>query len=131
VCSGTSVVSVGVSWTQEDPSPPQSGSVDAGYRRIFYRRAFKPAVHRLVDSGRWPGGLARLRFHDLRHSAAALMIANGEHPKVIQERLGHASNTITMDRYGKLYPDHDAEVTERLEDTLASAQLSTVTPIVR
>jgi integrase len=93
----------------------------------FYRRAFRPAVQRLVASGAWPEGLARLRFHDLRHSAAALMIANGEHPKVIQERLGHASITITMDRYGKLYPDHDAEVAERLEDTFHD--LVTVTEI--
>jgi len=90
----------------------------------WYARTFRPAVARLVDSDQhpdWPEKMATLRFHDLRHTAAALMIANGEHPKAVQERLGHSSIAITMDRYGKLYPGADAEVADRLDETFAKA----------
>jgi integrase len=44
------------------------------------------------------------RFHDLRHVYASTLIAAGVHPKVLQERLGHASISETMDTYGHLYP---------------------------
>jgi integrase len=46
-------------------------------------------------------------LHTLRHTYASLLIQAGESPKVIQERLGHASITETMDTYGHLYPDSD------------------------
>ena len=54
------------------------------------------------------------RFHDLRHTCAALLIAQGAHPKEIQERLGHSTITLTFDRYGHLFPSLD----ERLRDGL-------------
>jgi len=78
-----------------------------------------------VARGDWPKKpMASLRFHDLRHTAAALMIANGEHPKAVQERLGHSSIAITMDRYGKRYPSADVEVAERLDATYQKAMAS-------
>lgn len=49
-------------------------------------------------------GRPDLRWHDLRHTAVALAIANGAHPKAIQERMGHSSVTVTLDRYGHLFP---------------------------
>ncbi len=76
-------------------------------RRNFYRRHFKPAVAR---AGLDPG----LRFHDLRHTCVALLIAQGHHPKTIQEHLGHSSIRLTLDRYGHLYPS----LTERLRQGL-------------
>jgi len=55
-------------------------------------------------------GLRRIRFHDLRHTYASLLIAQGAHPKYIQAQLGHASIQTTLDRYGHLMPDiHEAE----------------------
>ena len=42
--------------------------------------------------------MAALRFHDLRHTAVALAIAEGAHPLAIRERLGHASISVTLDR---------------------------------
>jgi integrase len=55
-------------------------------------------------------GLRRIRFHDLRHTHASLLIAQGAHPKYIQVQLGHASIQTTLDRYGHLMPDvHEAE----------------------
>jgi integrase len=54
--------------------------------------------------------LPRIRFHDLRHTYASLLIAQGAHPKYIQAQLGHASIQTTLDRYGHLMPEmHDAE----------------------
>ena len=67
---------------------------------------------RAVDrAGIAPG----LRPHDLRHTAVALAIAAGAHPKVIQARMGHASIGVTLDRYGHLFPEHDAEIAVSLD----------------
>jgi integrase len=77
---------------------------------LFYARTFKPAV---VRAG-LPEGL---RFHDLRHTCAALLIAQGAHPKAIMERLGHSSIQVTLDRYGHLLPSLDESLTEGLERT--------------
>ncbi|MCL6600257.1 MAG: site-specific integrase [Alicyclobacillus macrosporangiidus] len=46
----------------------------------------------------------RIRFHDLRHTHASLMLAQGVHPKIVSERLGHSSISITMDTYSHLIP---------------------------
>ena len=48
-----------------------------------------------------------LRFHDLRHTHVALLVAAGQHIKVIQERLGHASIRTTLDTYGHLFDGLD------------------------
>jgi integrase len=82
----------------------------------FYREHFQPAVLRALPHK--PG----FRFHDLRHTCAGLLIAQGAHPKVIQERLGHASIAITMDRYGHLLPALDEAVVTGLEATYHAAQ---------
>lgn len=65
-----------------------------------------------------------MRFHDLRHTCAALCIALGAHPKAIQERLGHSSITVTLDRYGHLFPKLDELLTGRLDDLYNDAQAS-------
>jgi integrase len=49
-------------------------------------------------------GLPRVRLHDLRHTHASLLLARGVHPKVVQERLGHSSITVTLDLYSHLVP---------------------------
>jgi integrase len=77
---------------------------------LFYTRHFKPAVVRA-------GLPERLRFHDLRHTCAALLIAQGAHPKAIMERLGHSSIQVTLDRYGHLFPSLDETLTDGLEAT--------------
>jgi len=52
-------------------------------------------------------GLPHFRFHGLRHTAATLVLEVGIHPKVVAERLGHASTRMTLDRYSTL-PRHAA-----------------------
>lgn len=55
---------------------------------------------------RWleKAGLPKVRLHDLRHTHASLLLARGVHPKVVQERLGHSSITMTLDLYSHLTP---------------------------
>lgn len=64
--------------------------------------------------------LPRLRLHDLRHTAATLMLANGEHPKIVQERLGHADISMTLGRYSHVTPDMQREAADRLARLLGS-----------
>jgi len=54
-------------------------------------------------------GLPPVRFHDLRHGHATLMLLQGVHPKVVSERLGHASIGITLDTYSHVLPTMQAE----------------------
>ncbi len=51
----------------------------------------------------------RIRFHDLRHTHATLALAAGVHPKIVSERLGHASIAITMDTYSHAIPTLDED----------------------
>ena len=77
------------------------------------RRAFRRT---LADAG-----LPRLRFHDLRHSAATLMLRAGVHPKVVSERLGHATVGITLDTYSHVLPDLQRDAAEALDAVLRPA----------
>jgi len=64
-------------------------------------------------------GISRaVRIHDLRHSCASLLIAQGAHPKAIQQHLGHSSIAVTMDRYGHLFPDAQDRVAEALDEIM-------------
>ena len=49
-------------------------------------------------------GVPRIRFHDLRHTAATLMLGRGVHPKIVSEMLGHSTVTITLDLYSHVTP---------------------------
>src|SRR4030095_8922715 len=61
-------------------------------------------------------GIKQVRFHDLRHAYASLLIANNEHPKYIQSQLGHSSIKITMDTYGHLMNATNNCAAEKLAD---------------
>jgi len=57
----------------------------------------------------------RRERNDLRHTAVALAIAQGAHPKAIQERMGHSSITVTLDRFGHLFPSLGVTIAEGLD----------------
>jgi integrase len=80
----------------------------------FMQHHFKPALARagLPDT---------IRFHDLRHTHASLLIAMGAHPKAIQERLGHSSITVTLDVYGHLFPGVGDELARGLDALVRGA----------
>lgn len=60
------------------------------------------------------------RLYDLRHSCATLLLAAGEHPKVVSERLGHASVTLTLDTYSHVLPTMQEAASQKLEKMLFS-----------
>ena len=77
----------------------------------FRRRVWAPAIKRAELSG--------LTFHGLRHTAVGLLIKRGEHPRVIQQRMGHASFRTTMEVYGSVPGSVDAAVANGLDELWA------------
>ncbi|WP_226665562.1 site-specific integrase [Metabacillus litoralis] len=63
-------------------------------------------------------GLKRIRFHDLRHTHATIMLEIGESPKVVSERLGHAIVSITFDKYSHVTPNLQTESAENFAKAL-------------
>ena len=80
-------------------------------RSNFRRRVWLPAVAQTVGEP--------MRFHDLRHTHVAMLIAQSEHPKTIQVRLGHASISTTLDTYGHLFEGLDEAAADRLDAAVA------------
>ena len=77
----------------------------------FHTHYFKPT---LAAAG------VRCRFHDLRHTSVALAIRAGAHAKTIQVRMGHASITVTLDRYGHLFPELDEAIATAFDEALTA-----------
>lgn len=63
-------------------------------------------------------GLPHIRFHDLRHSHATLLLKAGIHPKIVSERLGHANISITLDTYSHVLPGLQEKAAERFDELL-------------
>lgn len=61
-------------------------------------------------------GFPHVRFHDLRHAHATLMLLKGVHPKIVSERLGHASIGITLDTYSHVLPSMQTEAAEAFDE---------------
>jgi integrase len=97
------------SWSQATPDglvfPNQH---DRHMGPSFSANVFKPALrHAGLDE--------KTRIHDLRHTAVALAVKAGAHPKAIQARMGHASIQVTLDRYGHLFPEMDEQLAAGLD----------------
>ncbi len=63
-------------------------------------------------------GLPDVRFHDLRHSSASMLLGIGVHPKVVQEILGHSQISMTMDIYSHVLPTIQQEAISKLNAVL-------------
>jgi integrase len=85
---------------------PSPGGAHLDYGN-FLKRYWHPAVRR--------AGLAPLTPHEMRHTAAALMIDRGANPVTVQRRLGHKDVTTTLDLYGHRFPEQDDLLTARLD----------------
>jgi hypothetical protein len=59
-----------------------------------------------------------MRFHDLRHTFASLMLLGGVHPKIVSEMLGHSSVAFTLDTYGHVIPTLQQAAMRRLDEML-------------
>lgn len=102
------------------------------YEGNLTKRAFKPALEQA-------GLSSSFRLYDLRHTCATLLLLAGEHPKVVSERLGHSSVSITLDTYSHVLPTMQAGAAAKLADMLEAApalgvqppERSTVVPLRR
>lgn len=63
-------------------------------------------------------GLPEMRFHDLRHTCATLLLSKNVHPKIVQEMLGHATVAITLDTYSHVLPGMGDQAAAAMEDAL-------------
>jgi integrase len=63
----------------------------------------------------------QIRFHDLRHTFAMVLLSRGTHPKVVQEMLWHATISQTMDTYSHVLPDMQEGAVSVMEDVLPGA----------
>lgn len=77
------------------------------------RRSFRP----LLDRAELPS----IRFHDLRHTAATLLLGQGVHAKIVSEMLGHSNIAITMDLYSHVTPTMQADAASKMEALLTLA----------
>ncbi len=79
-------------------------------RTHFHSQHFK----RLLKAA----GMRECRFHDLRHTSATLLLSQGVHPKVVQERLGHSQISVTLDTYSHVLPSMQVEAAGKFDAIL-------------
>lgn len=73
-------------------------------------RAFRALLER--------SGVRQIRLHDLRHTAASLMLAQGVHSRVAMEVLGHSQISVTMNTYSHVAPEVTREAADKIEEAL-------------
>lgn len=92
---------------------------------VFVNQAGNPLIASSFHTHYFKPGLSaagmKCRFHDLRHTSVALAIRAGAHAKTIQVRMGHASITVTLDRYGHLFPELDEAIASAFHKALTAA----------
>ncbi|HUY32879.1 MAG TPA: site-specific integrase [Pirellulales bacterium] len=76
-------------------------------RSHFHKQYWKPLLKL--------AGLPAIRFHDLRHTSATLLLGEGIHPKIVQERLGHSQISITLDTYSHVLPTMQRDAADKLD----------------
>jgi integrase len=111
---------------------PRGGPLD---RATFVRAYLKPAVLAANEAivklpkAERPALLPQgLRFYDLRHTCASLLIAQGATVKAVQAQLGHATASITLDTYGHLFPSEMEALAGRLEGVREVARARRLRP---
>ena len=80
-------------------------------RRIITTHRFKPLLKR--------AGLPQIRFHDLRHTCATILLSKNVNPKVVSEMLGHSSIAITLDTYSHVLPTMQESAADAMEEALS------------
>ena len=89
-------------FANEDGSPIDPDAISREFPRI---------IRRIED-------FPKVRFHDLRHTHATLLLQQGEHPKIVSERLGHATISMTMDTYSHVMPNMQKAAAKKFDDFL-------------
>lgn len=81
-----------------------------------------PGVNGLFTRFIKQSGLPRIRFHDLRHTHATILLQMGVNPKLVAERLGHSSVNITLDTYSHVLPSMKKDLTEQFSKVMKGGQ---------
>lgn len=79
-------------------------------RDNLHNKSWKPLLRRV--------GLPYIRFHDLRHTCATLLLTKGIHSKIVSEMLGHSSIAITLDTYSHVIPGLGEAAASAMEEAL-------------
>jgi integrase len=93
---------IDVAWKDHDLVFPNAIGEPMRGNHILQRN-FSPILTR--------AGLPQMRFHDLRHTAATLLLIQGVHPKIVSEMLGHSTVSMTLDTYSHVLPDMQRDAT--------------------
>jgi integrase len=97
----------GLVFTNETGGPVHPNTLSARFRRLIVTV-----------------GVPTIRFHDLRHTCATLLLGQGVHPKVVQERLGHTDIAMTMNLYSHVTADMQRQAADQLDDVITNASRS-------
>jgi integrase len=100
---------VGFLWQDNDLVFPTTTGSTMSCTNLLGRH-FKPLLER--------AGLPAIRLHDLRHTCATILLMAGKHPKYVQELLGHASISITLDTYSHVVEGMDGGLADAMDDAL-------------
>jgi len=98
-------------------------SAHPGIGFVFTRGDGRPLSRSMVDKS-WTrlnarAGVPQVRFHDLRHTAATLLLGRGVHPKIVSEMLGHSTVAITLDLYSHVTPTMQREAAAAMDELLS------------
>jgi integrase len=91
---------------------------------VFASETREPLDRRYLTSRRFKGllesaGLPEIRFHDLRHTCATLLLSKNVNPKIVSEMLGHATIAITLDTYSHILPNMRDQAAAAMEEALS------------
>jgi integrase len=86
-------------------------------------------VNRILDSLAEEAGVRRIRFHDLRHTCATLLLGQGVAPRTVMEVLGHSQMSITTDLYGHVMPTTLRDAADAMDAALGGAVTSSTGPV--
>ncbi len=100
---------VGEQWQENDLIFPSTVGTPMDQKRLHTN--FKKLLRKAE--------LPEIRFHDLRHTAATLMLQQGIHPKVVQERLGHSQISVTLDTYSHVLPAMQKEAALKIDELIS------------
>lgn len=112
-CQNQERVLAGERWQENDLIFPTPIGTPMDHSNLY--RAFKDFIRQ--------AGLPEIRFHDIRHTAASLMLNHGTPVIVVSRRLGHSKASITLDIYGHLIPEMQNDVAEMMDELISPAEI--------
>ncbi len=101
-------LALGPAWDDQDLvfTSEIGGPMDPGNAAAMFKKSLRQLE------------LPDIRFHDLRHTCASLLLSAGTHPKIVSEMLGHSTIVLTLDTYSHVIPVMHSEAAETMERIL-------------